>query len=57
MNADTKNIVIIAVTILALAGAFLNQHDILLAVASGLIGYLSKDTITGSADNDNNTEI
>lgn len=62
MNIEVKPIVIIGITLLGVVGAITGQHDVLLATVSGLIGYLSKDTIgkqivAGSTDEEEDARI
>lgn len=44
MEVDNKTILIIGLICIALIGMFLNVKELPLAVASGLVGYLSKDS-------------
>ena len=43
MDVDNKTILIVGLIIIAVMGMLLNINELPLAVASGLVGYLSKD--------------
>ena len=43
MEVDNKTILIVGLIIIALIGMILDIKELPLAVASGLVGYLSKD--------------
>jgi len=43
MEVDNKTILIIGLVLIAVLGMILNIKELPLAVASGLVGYLSKD--------------
>lgn len=43
MDVDNKTILIIGLIIIAIMGMIFNIKELPLAVASGLVGYLSKD--------------
>lgn len=44
MKIDNKTILIIGLIFLATIGVLLKQKDFALAIGSGLVGYLSKDS-------------
>lgn len=46
MNYDIRTIVILGITALGIAGAITGRYDVLLATASGLIGFLGKEAST-----------
>jgi len=46
MDFDIKTIIIICLTALGMAGITVGHYDVLLAVVSGLLGFLSKDIVT-----------
>lgn len=60
MNFDNKTILIIGLIVGGICALYVNQHDLAYAIFGGLIGYLSKDTITlkneGSAPTDEEVE-
>ena len=43
MEFDNKTIVIIGLITIGIISLFCNNHDLALAIGSGLVGYLSKD--------------
>ena len=55
MDVDNRTIVIIGLISIALVGMFLHVKELPLAVASGLVGYLSKDSNV-EINNHNNYE-
>ena len=46
MIFDNKTILIIGLIIGGICALYVNQHDLAYAIFGGLIGYLSKDTLT-----------
>ena len=44
MKVDNKTILIVGLIILAAMGILFQEKDLSLALGSGLVGYLSKDT-------------
>lgn len=56
MDVDNRTIVIIGLISIALVGMFLHVKELPLAVASGLVGYLSKDSNVEINNHNNNYE-
>ena len=54
MKIDNRSILIIGLIIIALVGMMLDVKELPLAVSSGLVGYLSKDSNV-EINNHNNT--
>ena len=45
---DNKTILIVGLIVMALVSLYCSEKDIALAIASGLVGYLSKDAVTNN---------
>lgn len=50
MNIDNKTILITGLIICSVLALILKNHDVALAIVSGLVGYLSKDPIQNYFD-------
>lgn len=52
MNLDNKTILIVGLVCGGLLSLYLNQSELAYTIFGGLIGYLSKDTITVKHENE-----
>ena len=46
MDLDNKTILIVGLVVGGICSLYVNQHDLAYVIFGGLIGYLSKDTLT-----------
>ena len=51
MIFDNKTILITGLIICSILALILKNHDVALAIVSGLVGYLSKDSVSQYIDN------
>lgn len=51
---DNKTILIVGLIVMALVSLYCSEKDIALAIASGLVGYLSKDVVTNNTITNHN---
>lgn len=51
MIFDNKTILITGLIICSILALILKNHDVALAIVSGLVGYLSKDSVSQYLDN------
>ena len=45
MKIDNKTVILVGVIIIGLGALYTHYNDLALAVVSGLVGYLSKETV------------